>query len=955
LCYDPREQNMLKEERLPSFSDAGSYVSTARMEGSFPLSSAGRSAPLCVSREDHPGVIRVAGLLQADIARVTDAGPSIHMDEIPQTQDAVLIGTIGRSPLIDRLVREEKLDASDLAGKREKFILQVIRNPLPGAASALVIAGSDKRGTIYGMLDLAARIGVSPWYWWADVPARKQRELHVRPGKFSLGEPAVTYRGIFLNDEAPALSKWSLEKFGGFNRFFYEKVFELILRLKGNYLWPAMWGNAFHDDDPLNAAAADEFGIVIGTSHHEPMMRAHAEWARYGTGAWNYTENEKVLQEFWEQGARGIGNREVTVTVGMRGDGDMPMTAGTNTALLERIVRDQREILARVTGKDPAAIPQLWAIYKEVQDYYDRGMQVPEDITLLLCDDNWGNIRRLPEPGAQKRPGGYGIYYHFDYVGDPRNYKWINTSPIPRTWEQMHLAYRSGVDRIWIVNVGDIKPLEFPIQFFLDYAWNPEAWPAERLAEYARAWAAQQFGAEHAAEIARILSAYTHINGRRKPEMLAPDTYSLVNYREAATVVAEYNRLVEDAEKISQALAPEFRDAFYQLVLFPVKASANLHELYFTAGLNRLYAAQGRSETNELAARVRFLFARDAEYSRYYNETLAGGKWSHMMDQTHIGYTTWQQPKENRMPEVKEIDVPDGAEMGVAVEGSEKWWPQAADEPVLPEFDPYCGESRYLDVFNRGRAPFEFKAEAGESWLIVEPAQGRIEKVTRVSVRVDWGKAPAGTSRVPVTISSPRGSRVIVQTVIHNPASPKKDEEQGFVETGGYVACEAEHFTRAVETAGIRWQIIPEMGRTLSAVTAFPVTAPSQAPGGESTRLEYRMHLFSAGRVKVHAYLSPTLDIHARGLRYAVSFDDEPPQTVNICEDTSKQAWEKAVAENIRIGTTEHTLDNPGAHVLKFWLVDPGVVLQKIVVDAGGLRPSYLGPPECFRHPARSG
>ena len=609
LCYDPRGKNMSTDNRLPIFSDAGSYLSTAKMEGSFPLSSAGRSAPLCVSREDYPGVIRVGELLQADIARVTDAEPALHRDEVPRAVDAVLIGTLGRSPLIDALVRENKLDASDLAGKREKFILQVIRNPMPEVDSALVIAGSDKRGTMYGMFDLSSRIGVSPWYWWADVPARKQRELHIRPGRFSLGEPAVTYRGIFINDEAPALSKWSLEKFGGFNHLFYEKVFELILRLKGNYLWPAMWGNAFHDDDPLNPAAADEFGIVIGTSHHEPMMRAHAEWARYGTGAWNYTENEKVLREFWEQGARGIGGREVTVTVGMRGDGDMPMTAETNTALLERIVRDQREILARVTGKDPAAIPQLWAIYKEVQDYYDRGMQVPEDITLLLCDDNWGNIRRLPEPGAQNRPGGYGIYYHFDYVGDPRNYKWLNTSPLPRTWEQMHLAYRSGVDRIWIVNVGDIKPLEFPIQFFLDYAWDPEAWPVERLAEYTRAWAAQQFGAEHAAEIARILSGYTHINGRRKPELLAPDTYSLLNYREAAAVVDEYNRLAEDAERVSQALAPEFRDAYYQLVLHPVKACANLHELYFTAGMNRLYAAQGRSETNDLAARVRLLYA----------------------------------------------------------------------------------------------------------------------------------------------------------------------------------------------------------------------------------------------------------------------------------------------------------------------------------------------------------
>ena len=945
---------MPTDKQMPESGDSNAYISPIQIEGSFPLSSAGRSAPLCVSREDHPGVIRVAGMLQADIARVTDSEPALSLDGIPPARHAILIGTLGRSPLIDRLAREHKLDVSDLAGRREKFILQAIRDPMPQVDHALIIAGSDKRGTLYGMLDLSSRIGVSPWYWWADVPARKQRELHVLEGRHTLGEPAVTYRGIFINDEAPALSKWSLEKFGGFNHLFYEKVFELILRLKGNYLWPAMWGNAFHDDDPFNPQSADEFGIVIGTSHHEPMMRAHAEWARYGTGTWNYTENEKVLREFWEQGARGIGNREVTVTVGMRGDGDMPMTAETNTTLLERIVRDQREILARVTGKDPASIPQLWAIYKEVQDYYDRGMQVPEDITLLLCDDNWGNIRRLPEPGAKPRPGGYGIYYHFDYVGDPRNYKWLNTSPLARTWEQMHLAYRSGVDRIWIVNVGDIKPLEFPTQFFLDYAWSPETWPADRLPEYARAWAAQQFGAAYADEIARILTGYTRINGRRKPELLAPDTYSLVHYREAATVVAEYNQLAEDAERISNALAPEYRDAYYQLVLHPVKACANLHALYRMAGLNRLYAAQGRAATNDLAARVKSLYARDAEYSRYYNEALAGGKWNHMMDQTHIGYTTWQQPKENAMPEVREIEVKDGAGMGVSIEGSEKWWPQAEDEPVLPEFDAFQQQTHSIEIFNRGGAPFEFKAEAGAAWMIVEPATGRIEKESRLSIRVDWRKAPAGTQRVPIAVSGPDGSRVIVQTVIQNPAAPKADDVLGFVEGGGYVSVEAEHYTRAVETAGIRWQRIPEMGRTLSAMTPFPVSASSQTPGGENPRLEYRMHLFTGGRVRVHAYLSPTLDFRAKGLRYAVSFDEEPPQVVDICADRSKEAWEKAVAENIKIAVTEHGLVKPGAHILKFWMVDPGVVLQKIVVDTGGLRPSYLGPPESFYRPVRT-
>ena len=941
---------------VSSVKGKSSYIVYEKTEGVFPLSISGQPAPLYVSSEDYQGVVRVARLLQADLGRVTGAEPELLVDELSSAKEMLVIGTLGCNPIIDQLVHNKKLDVTDLARKRETFALQCIRNPLPQVETALVIAGSDKRGTLYGMLDLSTHIGVSPWYWWADVPVRQQPDLFVLPGCHTRGEPTVRYRGIFINDEAPALTKWADEKFGGFNHRFYEKVFELILRLKGNYLWPAMWGNAFNDDDPVNPQLADEYGIVIGTSHHEPMMRAHQEWARYGTGPWNYLANEKVLREFWEQGIRDMGSRECIVSLGMRGDGDMPMTSETNIALLERIIRDQRQIIAKVTGKDLVAVPQVWALYKEVQGYYDQGMQVPEDVTLLFSDDNWGNIRRLPELTDAPRLGGYGVYYHFDYVGDPRNYKWLNTSPISRIWEQMHLAYCHGVDRIWIVNVGDIKPLELPTQFFLDYAWNPQAWPVERLPEYTRCWAEQQFGAERANDIARILTQYTRYNSRRKPELLAPDTYSLVNYHEAGTIVDDYNKVADEAELIYNALPAEFRDAYYQLVLHTVKACANLNELYVTVGKNRLYARQGRVETNDLAARAKQLFDRDAEYSRTYNRILAGGKWNHMMDQTHIGYTTWQQPKENIMPRVEEISIPDIAEMGVSIEGSEDWWPQAQNEPVLPEFDVYQQQTVTIEVFNRGKTPFDYHAEAGVPWLLVAPAQGKVEKGCSLSVSVDWQQAPHGTRQAPITITGPGSSRVIVRAVINNPLSPKRDEVQGFVEGNGCVSMEAEHFSRAVEAGSIRWQRIPDLGRTLSGMTPFPITGQSQVPGGNSPRLEYRMHLFSNGMVKVQVYLSPTLDFRkTQGLRYAISFDDELPQIIPIWADRSNQAWELSVSDNIKVAVTEHRLDRPGAHVLKFWMVDPGVILQKLVVDTGDLRPSYLGPPESFYQAIRVG
>jgi hypothetical protein len=938
-----------------SIADDVTYISTQSASGCFPLAASGRSAPLWVSSKDHAAVTRIAQHLQGDIGSVTGSQPDLLIDEIPATSEIVLVGTLGKSPLIDQLVKNGQLDVADIAGKWEASLLQVVDKPLANVERALVITGSDKRGTLYGMFDLSARIGVSPWYWWADVPVQQHRELFVLPGHHTWGEPAVKYRGIFINDEAPALAGWAQEKFGGFKHQFYEKVFELILRLKGNYLWPAMWGRAFYDDDPENPQSADGYGIVIGTSHHEPMMRAHVEWSRYGTGAWNYETNEQTLQTFWRQGIERMDAHESTITLGMRGDGDEPMMQSANIALLERIIEDQRQIIAEVTQKDPATLAQMWALYKEVQEYYDLGMRVPDDVTLLLCDDNWGNVRKLPSPDDTPRPGGYGIYYHFDYVGGPRNYKWLNTSPISRTWEQMHLAYQHGVDRIWIVNVGDIKPMEFPAQFFLDYAWAPEQWPAERLPEYTHRWAEQQFGAEYAAEIADILSQYTRYNSRRKPELLAPTTYSLVNYREADTIVADYNALAARAEHIYNVIASEYRDAYYQLVLHPVKACANLNEMYVTAGKNHLYASQGRAVTNELAAKVADLFQKDAEYSRYYNEVVAGGKWSHMMDQTHIGYTYWQQPDENSMPAVDEIYIPVEAEMGVAIEGSEDWWPMVKGALVLPTLDVYQRQTYMIEIFNRGQTPFEYRAKAGADWLLITPAEGIVENECRLLVSVDWERVPSGTQHIPITIAGPDDSHAVVQAVVNNPSSPKRNEVQGFIEGNGYISIEAEHYSRAVETGSVRWQIIPDFGRTLSGLMPVPVTAQSQMPipDRDGPRLEYRVYLFSSGPVRVYAYLSPTLNYHGQGLRYALSFDDEPPQIVDIHADRSNRAWEQSVSDNIRVAVSEHMVDCPGEHILKFWMVDAGIVLQKLVIDTGNARPSYLGPPESFYRAAQ--
>ena len=914
------------------------------------------TAPLVVDAADWPGVRRAAADLQSDFKRVSGLKPSL-VDKVSGSQKtAILIGTLGRSPLIDELVRTGKIDATAIAGRWEAFLLQVVENPMPGVERALVIVGSDKRGAIYGIYELSQQIGVSPWYWWADVPPVQHDSVFIKSVRVVEAGPTVKYRGIFLNDEAPALTGWANEKFGGLNRSFYTKVFELLLRLRANYLWPAMWGNAFNEDDSANARLADEYGIVMGTSHHEPMIRAQQEWKRNGRGPWNYKTNGDVLSLFWAAGIRRNRDFESIVTIGMRGDGDEPMSEDANVALLERIVADQREIITSETGRPIAAIPQLWALYKEVQEYYERGMRVPDDVTLLWCDDNWGNIRRLPAtPAERTRSGGSGVYYHFDYVGGPRNYKWLNTVPISKTWEQMNIAWHYGADRIWIVNVGDLKPLEFPIEFFLRFAWSPARWPHEKLDEFGRLWAAREFGPEHADEIAELIASYTKYNANRKPELLSPETFSLVNYNEAERVLSEWQELRGRAERLEAQLPKPARDAYFQLVLWPIKACANLNELYITAGRNRLYAKQGRAAANELAARVDKLFAADDELTHAYNDKLARGKWRHFADQIHIGYTSWQEPVKNVKPATTRLKLQAAGSLGVAVEGRAAAWPSSDSAQPAPKLPPLCSsradEERWIDVFNRGKSSFAFTAEANVPWLSVTPASAEVDLQQRLMVKVDWTKVPPGDHLAEIVIKAKTdGAVVSVALPIRRLADEPSQGFNGFVESTGWLAIEAEHWSRAIK-GDVDWQVIAGYGRALSGVTPFPVDAPSRQPSAGSPRLEYDLFLHSAGEAKVRLEVAPTLGFVAgRGLRCAVSIDDGVPQIVDFLDNPAKGAWERAVADNVRrVEAGKFNFTQPGHHVLKFWMVDPAVVLERIVIDLGGERSSYYGPPESTR------
>ena len=517
----------------------------------------------------------------------------------------------------------------------------------------------------------------------------------------------------------------------------------------------------------------------------------------------------------------------------------------------------------------------------------------------------------------------------------------------------MNLAYHYGADTIWIVNVGHLQHVTFPTEFFLTLAWDPDKWSKENISKFTELWAEREFGKEYAPQIADVISKYTKCSARRKPELLSPNTYSLVNYREADKVLAEWKALGDEANDISQKLPPDERDAFFETVLYPVKASEILNELYVSAAKNRLYAAQGRASANDYAASVKDLFQADADLSAYYNHMLAGGKWDHMMDQTHIGYTNWQQPDSNSMPAVTEIELPEGAEMGVAIEGSTNVWPRCSDEAALPEFDKFNQPTRYIDVFNKGKTPFQFTVEPSVPWILVSGSSGNIEKEQRLSVSINWKDAPEGSLKGFVKISSGTNN-VLVAVNVFNPQESSR--VKGFVEADGYVSIEAEHFTKNIPAHSVRWEKIPNLGRTLSSMSIFPVTAPSVTPPENSPCLEYKMFLFDSGNVNVQTILSPSLNfVSGRGLRFALSFDDGPPKIVTaVPEDYSvglgdgNHDWEKTVADNVRIVRTAFTLSQAGEHTLKVWMVDPGIVLQKIVVDCGGQKPSYLGPPESY-------
>ena len=623
------------------------------------LLNANNRVEIYMDTNDCKGVNYAAHALLKDIKSVSGATATLTSDagflkKADTARPAILVGTIGHSAAIDQLVKQKRINGNLLKGKREKFIITL-------TDGQLVIAGSDRRGTIYGIYELSQQMGVSPWYDWADVPVEHHDSIFVNKGIYTDGEPAVRYRGIFLNDEAPCLTSWVKNTYGtgyGDHRF-YQRVFELVLRLRGNMMWPAMWGWAFYADDPENEKTADEMGVVMSTSHHEPMARNHQEYARNRKG-WGPLSVAGVFLVVACHRLMMGSTHHYAHLIGMRGDGDEAMSEEADTKLMTNIINDQRKIIADVTGKKASETPQVWALYKEVLDYYDKGMKVPDDVTLLLCDDNWGNVRRVPNAKERKHKGGWGLYYHVDYVGAPRNSKMLNVTPVQNPWEQLTLAYENGIDRLWILNVGDLKPMEYPISQFMDMAWNPRKYDVNNITRHTRDWCAQQFGESQADEAARILNLICKYNGRCTPEMLYKNTYSLEN-GEWQEVVNQYLQLEADALRQYNSLPASYHDAYCQIILFPIEMMSNLHQMYFAQAQNHALYKQGNPKANVWADECERLFKRDSLICDYYNHKMAGGKWNGMMTQKHIGYKSWNDEFEkDTCPELFRVTSKDG-------------------------------------------------------------------------------------------------------------------------------------------------------------------------------------------------------------------------------------------------------------------------------------------------------
>lgn len=942
----------------------------------FTLASPRQTAAILYDASDAAVVKRAAELFAADVEAVTGRYPRVT-SAAGETGPAVIVGTVGGSALIRRLAEAGKIDTAPLEGAWERYLIQTVANPLPGIRKALVIAGSDRRGAAYGLFTLSELIGVSPWYWWADVPVKKHAALHVDAPPTYSQTPSVRYRGIFLNDEDWGLTPWASQTFeperGNIGPRTYAKVCELLLRLKANYLAPAMHPvSTSFNQIPENKLVADTFAIVMGSTHCEPLLlNTASEWDTKTMGPWNYDKNKEGINHVLTQRVRENSPYENVYTLALRGlhDGAMSTTLPMHekVRMLQQALLDQRRILAENIDRPVETVPQAFTPYKEVLEIYSNGLELPDDITIVWPDDNYGYMKRLSGVREQRRTGRSGVYYHVSYLGVPHSYLWFSTTPPSLMYEELRKAYDTTADRLWLVNCGDLKGSEMQVSLFLDMAWNIGRFTADNVVTYPARWLAGIFGEAYYDRLEAMTREHLRLAFPRKPEymgwgyhwnrfdhnceQLTDTDFSFTNYDEAQRRLEAYRQLGARAEALLHEIGDEARPAFYQLVYYPLRGAELMNRMTLGGQRNRWYARQGRAATNAVRDEVQRCYDSLQVITRGYN-SLLGGKWNHMMSmrQNYDGVSAYF-----NLPHLATHDAAGAPRLALQVAGEDVTGARAFH--ALPAFDNYLRRTYPVEIYNRGGGTLAWTAHASEPWVVLSKSAGKTADEERITVGIDWEKAPSGNA-VPARIvfrAGEQSEKVLVS--LFNPTAPSRAELRGiYVENNGCVSIPAAGCHRVRENDRIKITAVEDLGIEGPALQLGDPTAPLQIFRSRDVPCaEYDFYAFDAGSVDVYTYVLPTFPLHAdrdfrigentnTDTKYSVQIDDGALATPSSSHVEYSQVWFESVLRNCAVNKSTLHIDKPGRHTLRIRVGDPGIVLQKIVLDFGGMKRSYLGP-----------
>ena len=942
----------------------------------FTLASPRQTAAILYDASDAAVVKRAAELFAADVEAVTGRRPQVT-SATGETGPAVIVGTVGGSALIRRLSEAGKIDTAPLEGAWERYLIQTVANPLPGIRKALVIAGSDRRGAAYGLFTLSELIGVSPWYWWADVPVKKHAALHVDAPPTYSQTPSVRYRGIFLNDEDWGLTPWASQTFeperGNIGPRTYAKVCELLLRLKANYLAPAMHPvSTSFNQIPENKLVADTFAIVMGSTHCEPLLlNTASEWDTQTMGPWNYDKNKEGINRVLTQRVRENSPYENVYTLALRGlhDGAMSTTLPMHekVRMLQQALLDQRQILAENIDRPVETVPQAFTPYKEVLEIYSNGLELPDDITIVWPDDNYGYMKRLSGVREQRRTGRSGVYYHVSYLGVPHSYLWFSTTPPSLMYEELRKAYDTTADRLWLLNCGDLKGSEMQVSLFLDMAWDIGRFTADNVVTYPARWLAGIFGEAYYDRLEAMTREHLRLAFPRKPEymgwgyhwnrfdhnceQLTDTDFSFTNYDEAQRRLEAYRQLGARAEALLHEIGDEARPAFYQLVYYPLRGAELMNRMTLGGQRNRWYARQGRAATNAVRDEVQRCYDSLQVITRGYN-SLLGGKWNHMMSmrQNYDGVSAYF-----NLPHLATHDAAGAPRLALQIAGEDVTGARAFH--ALPAFDNYLRRTYPVEIYNRGGGTLAWTAHASEPWVVLSKSAGKTADEERITVGIDWEKAPSGNA-VPAQIvfrAGEQSEKVLVS--LFNPTAPSRAELRGiYVENNGCVSIPAAGCHRVRENDRIKITAVEDLGIEGPALQLGDPTAPLQIFRSRDVPCaEYDFYAFDAGSVDVYTYVLPTFPLHAdrdfrigentnTDTKYSVQIDDGALATPSSSHVEYSQVWFESVLRNCAVNKSTLHIDKPGRHTLRIRVGDPGIVLQKIVLDFGGMKRSYLGP-----------